>query len=229
MLEIKQPISNPIISGSTYRTVAEAILEQLHQWGVKRIYGVIGDAIFSLMDAIARQNQIKFIAVKNESVASLMASAEAKLTGRLGVCISQMGPGLGNLMNGLGDAYLDQAPVLAITGQAPLNKIGTDYKQYVDQQELVKPFARYSTLVVHPDTSIEVLSKAMHTALSESAVAHLSIPEDIFSLPTNEQPYPNPILSTDLETLYNDEIVQRITRIMRIAEKPKSDRSHVVL
>jgi pyruvate oxidase len=220
MLEVKQPISIPVMNAPTYRTVAEAILEQLHQWGVKRIYGVIGDAIFSLMDAIARQNQIQFIAVKNESVASLMASAEAKLTGKLGVCISQMGPGLGNLMNGLGDAYLDQVPVLAITGQAPLNKIGTDYKQYVDQQELVKPFARYSALVVHPDTCIEILSKAMNTALSESAVAHLSIPEDIFSMPTNEQPFPNPILSNGLESFDDDEIIQRITQIMKTAQRP---------
>src|SRR5690606_11270414 len=98
-------------------TVAKLIIQQLETWGVKRIYGVLGDAIIGLMDELAKQDSIQFIAVKHESVAAMMASAEAKLTGRLGVCTATMGPGLGNLLNGLGDAYLDHAPVLAITGQ----------------------------------------------------------------------------------------------------------------
>lgn len=104
-----------------FNTVAQAILEQLRLWGVERIYGVVGDTVFGLMDTIANQEAISFIAVKHESVAAMMASAEAKTTGRLGVCIAQMGPGLANLINGLGDAFMDKAPVLAITGQAPLH------------------------------------------------------------------------------------------------------------
>ena len=118
------------------KTVAEVILDQLSYYGVKRIYGVTGDTIIGLLDALAKQDQIEFIAVKHESVAAFMASAEAKLTGKLAVCTSTMGPGATNLLNGLGDAYADRAPVLALTGQAPLNKIGTDFQQYVDQQEL---------------------------------------------------------------------------------------------
>ena len=104
---------NQINQQPNSRTAATAILEQLSLYGVKRIYGVIGDAIFGLMDAIAKQKAIQFIEVKHESVAAMMASAEAKFTGNLGVCISQMGPGLGNLMNGLGDAYLDGAPIFS--------------------------------------------------------------------------------------------------------------------
>lgn len=77
---------------STSWTVAEAILEQLRLWGVKRIYGVIGDSIFGLMDAMAKQKVIKFIGVKHESVAAMMASVEAKCTGNIGVCVAQMGP-----------------------------------------------------------------------------------------------------------------------------------------
>ncbi|KKB33166.1 thiamine pyrophosphate-binding protein [Bacillus thermotolerans] len=101
------------------RQVAELILDQLKLFGVKRIYGVVGDTIIGLIDAIAEQNDIQFIAVKHESAAAFMASAEAKLTGRLAVCTATMGPGATNLLNGLGDAYADRAPVLAITGQAP--------------------------------------------------------------------------------------------------------------
>jgi pyruvate dehydrogenase (quinone)/pyruvate oxidase len=169
-------------------TLAEAILQQLHIWGVKRIYGVVGDAIFGLLDAIAGQKEIKFIGVKHESIAAMMASAEAKLTGNIGVCIAQMGPGLANLVNGLGDAYLDKAPVLAITGQAPIKKLGTPYKQLINQQELVQAISGYSELVVHPDAAVVALSKAIHTAISMDTVAHLSIPTDLFKQVTNKKP-----------------------------------------
>jgi pyruvate oxidase len=167
------------------KSVAELILEQLQAWGVKRIYGVVGDAILGLMDAIAKQDQIQFIAVKHESVAAMMASAEAKLTGKLGVCTATMGPGLGNLINGLGDAYLDKVPVLAITGQALTKKIGTDYKQYIDQQEFIKPLATYSTLLVHPDSVTDVMTKAMHLSLVKGAVTHISVPKDLFTMPSS--------------------------------------------
>lgn len=163
-------------------------MEQLRLWGVKRIYGVIGDAIFGLMDAMAKQKVIKFIGVKHESVAAMMASVEAKCTGNIGVCVAQMGPGLANLINGLGDAYLDGYPVLAITGQAPLKKIGTSYKQYINQQELVQAITGYSQLIVHPDAIIESLTKAIHTSVAMNTVSHLSIPSDIFAMRTLVQP-----------------------------------------
>lgn len=175
--------------------VAQVILEQLQLWGVKRIYGVVGDAVFGLMDALAKQNTISFIAVKHESVAAMMASAEAKLTGKLGVCMGQMGPGLANLINGLGDAFLDKAPVLAITGQAPLNKIGTFYKQYINQQQLVHAVSPYSQLVVHPDAVVQSLTQAMYTSNLYRTVSHLSIPSDLFGMTTAMQPSGQPHLS----------------------------------
>ncbi|RKN85608.1 thiamine pyrophosphate-binding protein [Paenibacillus ginsengarvi] len=168
--------------------VAQLILEQLKLWGVQRIYGVVGDTIFGLMDALAKQNAISFIAVKHESVAAMMASAEAKLTGKLGVCIAHMGPGLANLINGLGDAFLDKAPVLAITGQAPLGKIGTAYKQYINQQQMVHAVSPCSLLVVHPDAVVESLTQAMHTSVLHRTVSHLSIPLDLFGMTTAMQP-----------------------------------------
>jgi pyruvate dehydrogenase (quinone)/pyruvate oxidase len=174
--------------------VAKVILEQLQLWGVQRIYGVVGDAVFGLMDALAKQNAISFIAVKHESVAAMMASAEAKLTGKLGVCIAQMGPGLANLINGLGDAFLDDAPVLAITGQAPLNKFGTSYKQYINQQQLVHAVSPYSQLVVHPDAVVQSLTQGMYTSVLHRTVSHLSIPSDVFGMTTSMQPSEQPHL-----------------------------------
>jgi len=184
----------------TNLTVAAAILEQLRLWGVKRIYGVVGDAIFGLLDAISRQKEIVFISVKHESVASMMASAEAKLTGGLAVCIAQMGPGLVNLLNGLGDAYMDKAPVLAITGQAPLNKIGTPYKQFINQQEIIQAVSVFSQLVVHQDAIIPALTQAMNQSIVHKTVSHLSIPADLFRLTTTVLPNDPPhIYPTNLE------------------------------
>lgn len=199
------------------RTVAQAILEQLQLWGVKRIYGVVGDAIFGLLDAIARQENIQFIAVKHESVAALMASAEAKCTGRIGVCAAQMGPGLANIINGLGDAYLDRSPVLAITGQAPLNKIGTPYKQYINQQELVQAVTGYSQLVVHPDAVINALTQAIHTSITMDIPSHLSIPADIFTMPTHAQP--NKPIQMSAGDIEEGQVAQALSR-MRSAKQP---------
>jgi pyruvate oxidase len=204
---------------STNETVAKLLLKQLEMWDVKRIYGVVGDAIIGLMDELAKQNTIQFIAVKHESVAAMMASAEAKLTGRLGVCAATMGPGLGNLLNGLGDAYLDKAPVLAITGQAPTKKIGTDYKQYIDQQELIKPLAAYTTLVAHPDAITDLLVKAMNTSLEKGAVTHISIPKDLFTMTSTAKMYQEPKVIQGRTSLDKSEISE-VVEIMKTAEKP---------
>lgn len=163
-------------------TVADTIVEQLAAWGVKRVYGVIGDTFLDLMDAINRSQQLQFIAVKNESTAAFMASAEAKLTGGLGVCVATSGPGMANLMNGLGDAFMDKAPVLAITGQVPTNKIGTETKQYINQQVFIEPLTAYSELLASPEATIDVFTKAIHTALEWRKVTHVSVPKDLFSM-----------------------------------------------
>lgn len=203
----------------TNETVASLMLKQLRMWGVKRIYGVVGDAIIGLMDELAKQNSIQFIAVKHESVAAMMASAEAKLTGRLGVCLATMGPGLGNLLNGLGDAYMDKAPVLAITGQAPSQKIGTDYKQYLNQQELIKPLAEYTSLLAHPDAITDVLTKAMKTSLDKGAVTHLSIPKDLFTMNTTAKIQREPKLIQTTSSIDEKDITE-VVELMKTAKKP---------
>ncbi|MCC2686790.1 MAG: thiamine pyrophosphate-binding protein [Paenibacillaceae bacterium] len=202
---------------SSSRTVAAAILEQLQLWGVQRIYGVAGDAIFGLLDAIAGQTAIRFVSVKHESVAALMASADAKCMGGLGVCAAQMGPGLANLLNGLGDAYMDGASVLAITGQAPLRKIGTHYKQYINQQQMVQSVTDYSELVTHPDAVIPCVSRAIHVTMTLKSVSHLSIPADVFGLPTSVRPFP-PIRVPQVGP--GDEEIEGAAQMLRQAERP---------
>ncbi|MGE7981419.1 thiamine pyrophosphate-binding protein [Solibacillus sp. NPDC093137] len=205
--------------GKTERTVSELMLDQLYMFGVRRIYGVVGDATFGLIDALAKQDKIKYIAVKHESTAAFMASAEAKLTGGLGVCTATMGPGAANLINGLGDAHADRAPVLAITGQAESSKIGTEYPQYIDQQELVKPFAAYSANLAHPDATIEVLQKAARTSLGQRVVTHISIPKDILMMPAKGEPrrLPDVIEGT---SSFTNESLKHAADIMRTAKRP---------
>lgn len=199
------------------KTVADVILEQLRLWGVKRIYGVVGDSIFGLMDAIAKQEDITFISVKHESVAAMMASAEAKLTGQLAVCIAHMGPGLANLLNGLGDAFMDKAPVLAITGQAPMNKIGTTYKQYIDQQKMIQAISLHSQLVVHPDAVIDALTEAMQKSVSNKTVSHLSIPNDLLYMVTTSRPDQPPRI---FNSAPSPEGLQYALEFMRSAKQP---------
>ncbi|WP_342536279.1 thiamine pyrophosphate-binding protein [Sporosarcina sp. FSL K6-3508] len=203
----------------TDQTVAELMLDQLSLFGVKRIYGVVGDTIIGLIDALAKQNKIQFIAVKHESTAAFMASAEAKLTGKLGVCTATMGPGAANLLNGLGDAYADKAPVLAITGQAPSDKIGTEFPQYVDQQELMKPFASYSANLASPDATVELLQKAAQTSLGQRAVTHLSIPKDLFTMSASSKPRPLPNI-IEGTSIFTENSLEKATAIMKTAKRP---------
>ncbi|HEX7056408.1 MAG TPA: thiamine pyrophosphate-binding protein [Bacilli bacterium] len=199
------------------RRVAEAILEQLDICGVRRVYGVVGDAIFGLMDAISRQSAIRFVAVKHESVAALMASAEAKCTGNMGVCAAQAGPGLANLLNGLGAAFLDGVPVLAITGQVPGDKIGTRYKQYIHQQELVRAVTGFSELAVHPDAVMRSLTAAVRTAKTLETAAHLAIPADVWNLPTVVPPgKPASAIAGAPDTAQLEQILE----VMRQAKRP---------
>lgn len=208
-----------MVMEKTERTVAELMLDQLSLFGVKRIYGVVGDATIGLIDALAKQDKIQYIAVKHESTAAFMASAEAKLTGMLGVCTATMGPGATNLLNGLGDAYADKAPVIAITGQAPTNKIGTEYQQYIDQQELMKPFAAYSANLASPDAVIDVLQKAARTSLGQRAVTHLSIPKDIFMMPATGEPRSLPDV-IEGPSIFSKESLEQATEIMKTAKRP---------
>lgn len=168
------------------RNVADYVIEQLEAWGVRNLYGIAGDAILPLIDAVNRHPTIKFISVKHESAAALMASAEAKLTDGIGVCIATSGPGLANLINGLADAKSDRAPVLAITGQVDSFNLGTNYKQYIDQHLLVAAVTDYSGLVVNPDSCNDVLAKALRESLSKGTTVHVGFTKDVWKIPTEE-------------------------------------------
>mgnify|MGYP001173888078 CR=1 FL=1 len=201
------------------RNVADYVLEQLEVWGIRRIYGLPGDAILPLINAINHHPNIEFISVKHEAAAALMASAEAKLTGGIGVCIATSGPGVANLINGLADAKSDQVPVLAITGQVDSFNLGTNYKQYIEQNLLMAALADYSGLIAVPDSCNDVLVKALRTASTQGTVSHVSVTKDVWQIPTEEVVRsPEPYLKTMAQS--SPEVIAEAVKRLREAQRP---------
>ncbi len=161
--------------------VAQVMLSQMSAWGIKNIYGVAGDAIIPLLDAIGKQQSIQYYSIRHETSAAFLSSAEGKCTGRLSVCAGTSGPGLANMINGIADAAADQVPMLVITGQVASDKVGTEAKQYIDQSSLISPLAVYSTQLIHPKATVKIINKAITEAYSKKGVAHVAIPKDILT------------------------------------------------
>ncbi len=115
------------------KTAADRMIEALTEWGVDTIFGLPGDGINGIMEALrTHQDRVRFIQVRHEEAAAFAACGNAKFTGRLGVCLATSGPGAIHLLNGLYDAKMDGAPVLALTGQMYSDLLGTSYQQEVD-------------------------------------------------------------------------------------------------
>src|SRR6478672_10143746 len=144
---------------------SDMLIETLMDWGVDRIFGLPGDGINGIMEALRiRQDKIKFIQVRHEEAAAFMACGYAKFTGKLGVCLATSGPGGIHLLNGLYDAKFDGQPVLAITGHTFHDLIGTHYQQDVDLDKLFTDVAAYSERVMGPEHVTNVVDNAIKTA-----------------------------------------------------------------
>lgn len=161
-------------------TAADILIDRLIEWDVKDIFGLPGDGINGIMEALRkRQRDIRFIHVRHEEAAAFMACAYAKYTGKLGVCLATSGPGGIHLLNGLYDAKLDGQPVLAITGHAFHDLIDTHTQQDVDLDKLFADVTVYNARVMGCAHVRNVTDLACRTALNFRGVAHLNIPTDI--------------------------------------------------
>ncbi len=168
--------------GKAHNTVADYFVAQLRAWGVKRVYGVVGDTILPLISCLGERSSIQFIPTRHEEAAVFMAKAEAALTQTPGVCVATSGPGAAHLVNGLADAMTDSTPVLAITGQVPSDKVGTVHKQFVQLQLLLSPVTSYSAELSNPLASEHVLGQALRTAVAKRTTAHVSVPKDLWTM-----------------------------------------------
>ncbi len=161
--------------------VSDFLVERLHAWGVRRIFGYPGDGINGVFGALNRADgRIEFIQARHEEMAAFMAAAYAKFTGELGVCIATSGPGASHLLTGLYDARLDHMPVLAIVGQQARTAIGAHYQQELDLQSMFKDVAgAFVETAMAPSQVRHLVDRSIRTALSERMVTALILPNDL--------------------------------------------------
>jgi pyruvate dehydrogenase (quinone) len=172
------------------QTVGDFVWQRLHQWGVRRIFGYPGDGINGLLGALDRAgDEFDFIQVRHEEMAAFMASAHAKFTGELGVCMATSGPGAAHLITGLYDARLDHMPVLAIVGQQARTAIGAHYQQEVDLGAMFKDVAGAFTGIASVPAQVRhLVDRAVRIALGERRVTALVFPNDLQDLPMEQPP-----------------------------------------
>jgi pyruvate dehydrogenase (quinone) len=171
--------------GVLSETVSDFVVERLREWGLRRVYGYPGDGINGITSALrkagdASEGGIDFVQARHEEMAAFMASAHAKYSGELGVCLVTSGPGAIHALNGLYDAKLDHQLVLAIVGQTARTALGGSYYQEVDLQNLLKDVAlEYVQTATHPAQMRHLIDRACRNALAEKTVTALIIPNDL--------------------------------------------------
>ena len=166
------------------RTVADFAVESLKALGVRRVYGVVGDSLNALTDALRRNGDIDWIHMRHEEAAAFAAGAEAHLTGTLAVCAGSCGPGNLHLINGLFDCHRSRVPVLAIAAHIPSSEIGIDYFQATHPETLFKECSHYVELASSAAQLPQILERAIRTAIGRRGVAVVVVPGDVAMLAT---------------------------------------------
>jgi pyruvate dehydrogenase (quinone) len=174
------------------KTVADQFSETLASAGVKRIYGIVGDSLNGITDAVRRQGKIKWLHVRHEEVAAFAAGAEAHLTGELAVCAGSCGPGNLHLINGLFDCHRSRVPVLGIAAHIPSPEIGSGYFQETHPQALFQECSHYCELVSGANQMPRALEAAIREAFGKRGVSVVVIPGDVALQPASEAPPPKP-------------------------------------
>src|SRR5438067_4454389 len=172
------------------RIVADQFAETIAAAGVKRIYGIVGDSLNGLTDAIRRQGKIEWLHVRHDEVAAFAAGAEAHLTGEIAVCAGSCGPGNLHLINGLFDCHRSRVPVLAIAAHIPSPEIGSGYFQETHPQGLFRECSHYCELVSGASQMPRVLEIAIREAVGKRGVSVIVIPGDVALQPAADTPPP---------------------------------------
>src|SRR4051794_15617976 len=161
------------------KKAADVFVDVLETVGVRRIYGVVGDSLNGLTEALRRRGSIEWVHARHEEAAAFAAGAEAHLTGTLAVCAGSCGPGNLHLINGLFDCHRSRVPVLAIAAQIPSDEIGSTYFQETHPESLFKDCSHYCKLVSTPGQMPRVLEIAIRTAISNRGVSVVVLPGDV--------------------------------------------------
>lgn len=198
--------------------LAQQLATTLEQAGIKRIWGLTGDSLNGLTDALRSMDSIEWMHVRHEEVAAFAAGAEAAATGELTVCAGSCGPGNLHLINGLFDCHRNHVPVLAIAAQIPSSEIGLNYFQETHPQELFKECSHFIELVSNPEQMPQVLHRAMRSAILNRGVAVVVIPGDVSLLEVEDKLKPWPALHAP-RTLPAEQDLQRLTEILQNSQK----------
>lgn len=161
-------------------TVADFLVNQLAAWGVDRVFGVPGDTVLSVIEALAQDRRIQFVSTRHEGAAALMASAYAKMTGRIGACLADTGPGSIQLMTGVYDAHRDRVPMFVITGEVETRQRGTGWPQDVDLGLAYQDCTAYNRTVFDPEQAPKIVQEGLRQALLQSGPARVGIPKNLW-------------------------------------------------
>jgi acetolactate synthase-1/2/3 large subunit len=170
------------VNVSATRRASDVFVECLEAEGVKYVFGIPGEETLDLNESLSKSS-VAFIPVRHEQGGAYMADMYGRLTGRAGVCLGTLGPGALNLVTAVADAYLDRAPLVALTGQADLERMHKESHQYIDLVDLLRPITKWNARVNSPDVIPEVVRKAFKVAESEKpGSTHLELPEDVLGM-----------------------------------------------
>jgi thiamine pyrophosphate-dependent acetolactate synthase large subunit-like protein len=201
-------------------TLSDQLLATLKAVGVRRIYGIPGDTIDTLMESIRIDDEVEFVVCRHEENAAFMASGEARITGGLGVVVACQGPGANNLLNGLADAAGDRIPVLSITGQVDSDRIGSGMPQESSQLKLFEEIALFNAEARSPLNLMEMMHIAINAALTKRGVAHISIPSDVLLHESIHYPMPVPVTSHDANLVPGDAVLDEAAQAINAAKRP---------
>ncbi len=199
------------------RKASDVFVECLEAEGVEYVFGIPGEETLDLNESLA-DSSIEFVPVRHEQGGAYMADAYGRLTGRAGVCLGTLGPGATNLVTAVADAFLDRAPLVALTGQADVERMHKESHQYIDLIGILKPIGKWNARVSSPEIVPEVVRKAFKVAESEKpGPTHLELPEDVMMRPLDAAPLPR------LEPVQPEpgmRELQRAAEIIDAAENP---------
>jgi pyruvate oxidase len=201
-------------------TVSDIIIAELEKWGVRFILGVPGASSLGLIDAIRKKPTMKYIVVRHEENAALVASAYNKLTGKIAACLTIAGPGATNLATGLYDAKEDHASMLLLNGQEAGQHTTSDGMTEVDQEAFFKPVTVFNSTITNKKDAIKILTMALKYAILERGVAQISIPNDIQNEPLDAALCKREYCLTNLNILPDESEIENAIHLIDQAKKP---------
>jgi acetolactate synthase I/II/III large subunit len=199
------------------RKASDVFVECLEAEGVQYVFGIPGEETLDLNESLS-DSSVQFVPVRHEQGGAYMADAYGRLTGRAGVCLGTLGPGATNLVTAVADAFLDRAPLVALTGQSDLERMHKESHQYIDLIGILRPVVKWNARVSAPEIVPEVVRKAFKLAEAEKpGSTHLELPEDVMSMELDAKPLP-PHAPVQSEPGMRE--LQRATEIIMAAENP---------